>query len=149
MKFYAKLAVVFFGLVYGGLGLMAHMCHAEESYALQLFNQVNEERASQGLMPLRWSNDLEEVAEVRSEEASVCWSHTRPDGRQWNTVNRKLQGGENLAYCLEGEEEEKIFVGWMNSPLHRDNILYSEFKTAAISTYTVDGETYASLEFGY
>lgn len=119
------------------------------SDAIVIFNQVNEERAEAGLHELAWSNDLKECAQVRSEEASRVWSHTRPNGQRFNTVNKKVQGGENLAYCSEEAVEDIVVDEWMNSPTHKDNILFEEFENAAVYTYTTGGTTYVALEFGY
>ena len=38
---------------------------------------------------------------------------------------------------------------WMDSPTHRDNILYDEFEKVAISIYEEDGTYYWSQEYGY
>ena len=118
------------------------------SDALRAYNLVNEERDNAGLSDLTWSSNLETTAAVRAEEASVTFSHTRPNGSQWYTVNSKIMGGENLAW---GQTNAKQVVNeWMNSPAHRDNILYDDFNNVAISLYQNDeGTNYWALEFGY
>ncbi len=116
--------------------------------ALEAYNQVNEERAEAGLDNLKWDQNLESVSSVRAEECATKFSHTRPDGRQWYTVNSKIQGGENLAFGFDtaGDAVE----AWMNSPTHRDNILYDEFEKVAISIYQDDdGTNYWAQEYGY
>ena len=115
--------------------------------ALEASNLVNEERAEAGLDPLEWDSNLETVANVRASEISHSFSHTRPNGRQWYTVNSKIQGGENLAYGFNTAEE--VVEAWMNSPTHRDNILYDEFTKVAISIYEDNGTCYWSQEYGY
>lgn len=118
------------------------------SDALRAYNLVNEERADAGLEELTWSPDLESTAAVRAEEASRSFSHTRPDGTQWYTVNSEIMGGENLAWGQTSAGQ--VVEEWMNSPAHRDNILYDEFTDVAIAiNQTDDGTNYWALEFGY
>ncbi len=118
------------------------------SDALRAYNYVNEERAKAGADPLTWNTNLESAATVRAKEAAQSFSHTRPNGKAWNTVNSKIQGGENLAWGQTSAEQ--VVNEWMASPTHRDNILYDEFGAVAISLYQNDSSiNYWALEFGY
>ena len=69
--------------------------------AYEAYNEVNEIRAEAGLDELKWDKNLESVANVRAKECSEKFSHTRPNGQQWYTVNSKIQGGENLAFGFD------------------------------------------------
>ena len=115
--------------------------------ALEAYNEVNEIRAEAGLDELSWDINLESVANVRAKECSQKFSHTRPNGSQWYTVNSKIQGGENLAFGYDNATD--CIEAWMDSPTHRDNILYDEFEKVAISIYEEDGTYYWSQEYGY
>ena len=116
--------------------------------AIAAYNQVNETRASVGAEPCNWNDNLESAAEVRAEEASRTFSHQRPNGKQWNTVNSAIQGGENLAFGFDSAEA--AMEAWMNSPTHADNITYPEFTEMAIAVYQADdGTWYWAQEFGY
>ena len=116
--------------------------------ALETGDLINEIREDNGLDALDWDLNLEQVAGVRAEEASQNWSHTRPNGQAWNTVNSAIQGGENLAFGQESAEE--VTEDWMDSPTHADNILYGDFTTGAIGVYEDDdGTLYFSQQFGY
>ena len=116
--------------------------------ALEAYNKVNEERASAGLKSLKWDQNLETVSNVRAKEASQKFSHTRPNGSQWCTVNSKIQAGENLAFGYDNADEAN--TAWMNSPTHKENILYPEFKKLAIGIYQDDdGTNYWAQEYGY
>lgn len=116
--------------------------------ALKAFNLLNEEREDAGLDALSWDSNLESTSAVRSQECSVSFSHTRPNGKAWYTVNSNIQGGENLAYGFD--DADSATEAWMNSPTHRDNILYPDFDKVAISVYvTDDGTAYWAQEFGY
>ena len=116
--------------------------------ALEAFNQVNEIRIESGLDELDWNQNLESVSSVRAKECDEEFSHTRPNGSQWNTVNSKIQGGENLAFGFDTASE--TVDAWMDSPTHKDNILYDEFTNGSISIYQNDeGVCYWANEFGY
>lgn len=115
--------------------------------ALEAYNEVNEIRAEAGLDELSWDINLESVANVRAKECSQKFSHTRPNGSQWYTVNSKIQGGENLAFGYDNATD--CVEAWMNSPTHRDNILYDEFEKVAISIYEDNGTLYWSQQYGY
>ena len=115
--------------------------------AIETCNEINRIRMENGLYALKWNGKLEQVAEVRARECCQSFSHTRPNGTQWYTVNSKIQGGENLAYWFTTPTD--AVNAWMNSPSHRDNILYDEFKTTAIAIYEVDGQYYWTQQFGY
>lgn len=115
--------------------------------AIETNNKINDIRTDAGLEPLEWDNNLETVASVRANEISEKFSHTRPNGRQWYTVNSKIQGGENLAYGFDTAED--VVNAWMNSPTHRDNILYDEFEKGAISIYEENGTYYWAQQYGY
>ena len=74
---------------------------------------VNAKRAENGLAELTWSNGLESCAMVRAQEAASKFSHTRPNGRDWYTVNSELMWGENLAkgYDLDtAVEHAKAYI---------------------------------------
>ena len=115
--------------------------------ALSAYEQTNMVREENGLNGLMWDGNLETVANVRSKEIPKNFSHTRPNGQPWYTVNSKIQGGENLAYGFDTPMD--VVDAWMDSPTHRDNILYDEFTSMAISVYKVDDCFYWAQEFGY
>ncbi len=116
--------------------------------ALDALDAVNEQRSANGLGTLSWSGNLESAASVRAQESSVVFSHTRPNGRPWYTVNSRVQGGENLAYGFD--DASSALSAWMASPTHRENILWDEFTTCAIAIYEADdGTLYWAQEFGY
>ena len=116
--------------------------------ALEAANLINGIRLASGSEPLVWDENLESVSAVRSKECSSVFSHQRPSGQAWNTVNSRIQGGENLAFGFDTAQD--AVDAWMASPTHADNITYPEFTRAAISIYqTDDGTCYWAHEFGY
>ena len=118
------------------------------SEAMRAFNLVNSQRSAHGLPALVWANNLESAAAVSAQECSVSFSHTSPTGSSWYTVNSKIMGGENLAYGYY--DANSAVNAWMDSPTHRENILWPEFTKVAISVYAADDGTYYwAQEFGY
>ncbi|MBQ6733426.1 MAG: CAP domain-containing protein [Lachnospiraceae bacterium] len=111
------------------------------------YNLCNDQRAARNLKALRWDNNLADAAKVRAQEIVQKFSHTRPNGTQWWTVNSDVQWGENLAK-LYGSAPE-VVTAWMNSPTHAANILDSEFKTVGMSIYQTNNKWYWAQEFGY
>ena len=77
----------------------AELARADElrAMAIDALDIVNAKRAENGLAALNWSNGLESCAMVRAQEAASKFSHTRPNGKDWYTVNSELMWGENLA----------------------------------------------------
>lgn len=118
------------------------------SEAMRALNLVNSQRSAAGLPALVWDNALESAAAVRAQECSTSFSHTRPNGSSWYTVNSKIMGGENLAYGYY--DANSAVNAWMDSPTHKENILWPEFTKVAISIYAADDGTYYwAQEFGY
>ena len=120
----------------------AYAAAAQSAMAL-----CNQQRAAAGLSALTWNDSLMACAAVRAQEASVSWSHTRPDGSQWYTVNPAIQGGENLAMGYQSAQD--AVNAWMASPTHRENVLYPSFRYVGIAIYNVNGSWYWAEEFGY
>lgn len=112
----------------------------------EICKQINLIRSSKGLRMLAVEDDLTDAAMVRAEESSKHWSHERPDGRQWYTVNPEVMMGENLAYTTKIEE---IVEMWISSPSHKQNILDTDFRTTGIGIYTKGDTIYVAQEFGF
>ena len=112
--------------------------------ALELANQ---QRAAAGLAPLSWSNGLAAAASVRAAELPVLFSHTRPNGQDWYTVDGNIMFGENLAEYYDTPAD--VVAAWMASPTHRANIMDGEFTTCGIAVYRDGTGLYWAQEFGY
>ncbi len=112
------------------------------------FDEVNAIRTQNGLEALTWNSNLESAALVRANEATDVWSHTRPDGSAWWTVDSTCMYGENLARGYS--DADSAVNGWMNSETHKANLLKADYKTVAISIVLGnDGRWYWAQEFGY
>lgn len=118
--------------------------HYEE--AKKVLSLVNEYRKANGLNELVWDESLASAAKTRAAEASICWSHTRPNGTNWYTVS-DLVKGENLAKGYATAEE--TFNAWLASDGHRENILWPEFNTVYVAYFEAENGWFWAQEFGY
>ncbi len=111
----------------------AHQPTAVEQEVLDLMNQY---RAAEGLPPLTYASHLYPAVKLRAQEIQQTWSHTRPDGRRYNTAltdcGLSLTGwhGEN---CAKGYKDAKTMVeALMASDGHRKNILFPSYDCVGI-----------------
>jgi len=138
-----------------------------------VFDLVNYERTSRGLTALKWNEEIADVCRAHSKDMADndFFSHTGSDST--NSSYRLILGGvcywnltgENIArvniidvYVVNTRGEvvdikyktlEKLVQdtidGWMNSPVHRQNILSSKFDEAGIGL-TVFNDSYYFTE---
>lgn len=119
-----------------------------QAAARAAFDIVNAKRLEAGLNALTWNSGLEQASAVRAVEASEFFSHTRPNGSDWWTVNSNLMYGENLAKGYA--TADSAVTAWMNSPTHKANIMDVEFVSGAIAIHVnANGQWYWAQEFGY
>ena len=98
--------------------------------AQSVVNQVNRERAKQGLNALRIDPALTAAAQIRAREIVEWFSHTRPDGTRWSTVSSRAYG-ENIA---KGQKTaDKVMAAWMSSSGHRANILRANYGSIGVA----------------
>ena len=100
--------------------------------AFEVLNIVNQERAKEGLSPLKMESSLLESAMQRAAEISVVFSHSRPTGLDCFSINPKING-ENIAYGQSNPSH--VMNSWMNSSGHRGNILGSGYTTIGIGCF--------------
>ena len=118
--------------------------------AEEVLRIVNEERLANELKPLAMDEKLLSVSRVRAEEASVCFEHTRPNGRDARSIVKDAKYsryGENLAVS-QSNDAENIVRRWMDSVSHRENILGSRYtKMGVACVQGADGLYYWAQEF--
>jgi len=125
------------------------VAYTAETYLAKVFKLVNEARTDAGLNALTGLDALKPLADLRAAEASVQFSHKRPDGRSCGTVFADgglyySYAGENLAYGFA--EPEALVKAWLNSKSHRDNLLSSNFLSAELGYYiNENGTIYCSM----
>ena len=110
----------------------------------RMLSSINELRASNGVKALTLDRDLISVANIRSQEASSNWSHTRPNGEQGvELISSDKWRGENLSRIKGTEDPAKaasvMFEDLVASPAHYDNMVFGEFTRIGISSY-VEGD---------
>ncbi len=120
------------------------------SYASQVLQLVNQERAKEGLSALTTNSTLQAAAEKRAQETVQSFSHTRPNGTSFSTVLKEYgisyrAAGENIAYGQKTPQE--VVKAWMNSSGHRANIMSPKFGKIGIGVYQKNGVIYWSQLF--
>lgn len=109
---------------------------AQPALEQQMLELVNQERAREGLAPLRADPELTEVARAHSRDmlARGYFSHGSPEGKDALARMRDarvsyLAAGENLAHAPTLAQAHQ---GLMKSPGHRANILRPAFGRVGI-----------------
>ena len=111
---------------------------AVSSEAYEVLNLVNKYRKENGLTALALNDNASKAANVRAEEISRSFSHTRPDGRAFYTALdtvgiTKGSRGENIASGYKTAAD--VMSAWMNSSGHRANILSKSYKEIGVGIY--------------
>lgn len=125
----------------------------QSSYAEEVVRLVNQERAKKGLKPVTMATNVKAAAQVRAKEIQTSFSHTRPDGRNFQTAlqeqNVSFRGyGENIAWGQKSPEQ--VMSGWMNSEGHKKNILNPSFTTIGVGYFqSANGTNYWTQLFTY
>lgn len=109
-------------------------CTAEEA---EVFRLVNEYRAQYGIAPVKWDQNAYKAAKIRCDEITTNFSHKRNGGQRFYTVyseimqERLYNYGENIASGQSTAQD--VLNSWMNSELHRKNILDPDFDNLAVA----------------
>lgn len=120
----------------------------DANYAQEVIALLNKERKNAGLGTLKIDYALTEAAKIRADEATVSFSHTRPDGNPFWTVDASCVYGENLAYGTR-LSPQNAHAGWMASKTHKDNLLKPGYKTIGVAAYKIGNLIYYCELFGY
>lgn len=112
-----------------------------EEEALEFLAILNQARAELGRTELEIDENLMEAARIRAKELPESYGHTRPDGRDHNSVLYDLgiqdeyggSVGENAnQYHYDAQ---KVYTSWYNSDGHRRNMMDSRYKRTGIACY--------------
>lgn len=101
----------------------------------QAMYNVNAWRSQYGLSVVTGNSLLHECAQIRSQELTILFDHTRPNGEDCFTVCDEVGCdlpvyGENIAYGFS--DGFSVVNAWMNSPGHRANILNESCRYIAV-----------------
>jgi len=129
------------------LGYKTQDVKSDPVAAKEMLKMVNEERASNGALPLVFDDKLAAVGLAHGKDmfARGYFSHNTPEGKTpFDRMDRAgisyLIAGENLALAPTLDE---AFAGLMASPGHKANMLSTDFGRVGISV--VDGGEYGKM----
>jgi|GEM_PF-2371278 len=142
----------------GGTGKQEYTMEIAASIDLReaLTAVINSARNDAGSISLLLDSSLCLVAQQRSDDMAArnYFSHTTPEGK--NIYNFLAENGiaysaagENIQYCSPPSmaSAELFFNTWMNSDIHRANILNSGFSRIGIGTSSNNNNFYIVLVF--
>ncbi len=123
----------------------------------EVLKQTNRERLAAGLTPYSTFPAMQNAANVREDELTALYSHTRPDNSQCFTVLTQngmgyRAAGENIA--AGQTSPDGVMKAWMDSEGHRKNILDNTFSHMGVgytdrSCTIVRDDTTAQLPNGW
>lgn len=124
-------------------------------YENQILGQINKARADNGLSEVTRDSQLDAAAQEHSLDMACndFISHTGSDGSLWYQRVSK-QGFANSNSAREniytgspdfGGDAKGAFTWWMNSQIHRDNILFESVSVIGISYIYSKNATYGGL----
>ncbi len=117
-----------------------------------MLENINQLRTSQGISALEIDSGLISIANIRSDEASDKWSHTRPNGEKgaWMIPANRWRG-ENLSYISNIEDVSEaariMFEDLVESPAHYDNMIFEKYTRIGISSCVRDGKITVAYMF--
>ena len=124
---------------------------ADNGVAASVFSLINQMRSANGLPSLTLNNSLSAAARVHSTDMACnnFISHSGTDGSNWaNRIN--AQGYQFSTYPLEniyvgdpqfGGDAQGAVTWWMNSQVHRENILNNRVTETGVGyVYNPDSE---------
>ena len=112
------------------------------------FDAINDLREENGLPRLTYSLKVQEWADTRSREIWIVderdgdISHTRPDGSVFASVGYGCNAENALIGLITTNAQENLNK-WYGSQGHRENMLNTRSKTAAVSAYVQGEKVYA------
>ncbi len=115
------------------------------SIELEILELVNAYRAENGVEPLELNSTLNSLALIRAKEASIKWSHERPNGTRYYSVFMDYNVawasyvGENLGCRFSSARQ--IVDAWIASDSHRANLLDDKFNNIGMAIFIAEDNT--------
>ena len=115
------------------------------------FDQLNRKRSENGLAPLAWSDELEAVARLHSQNMAEFkfFSHRGLDGKMVSDradddhIGRWRSIGENIAFNRGYKDPvAKAIDLWLGSPAHRQNLMDANWKETAVGIAVAEDGSY-------
>ncbi len=113
-------------------------------YAEEILRLVNEEREKVGVDPLELDDTLTKAANIRAEEITKVFDHTRPNGESYRSLLEEMGvdiscTGENINGGSFDKPSSAMEL-WMSSKGHRQNILNPDFNYIGVG-YVIESES--------
>lgn len=126
--------------------------HTTSGQAYAIIDEINRLRSENDLPAFASNNKLCAISHVRAYEISLCWSHSRPDGRGYTTALSDYgysfgSAAENLLATNCGSSASAVVSQWMSSDAQQANILSENFRHIGVSLYQTNGNTYVACFF--
>lgn len=123
--------------------------------AKSIHNEINQIRELNGLSPLSWNDSLSDIAYLHSKDMALndFFDHIAPNGL---TFDQRYENsgydcvnwsGENLVIVLNNYTPEQTVKVWLDSPGHKENILFNDYKTEGIGIFILNDKSYITQNF--
>lgn len=119
----------------------------------KMLTKINELRATYDLPALNVDTDLVSYAQIRANEITKKFSHTRPDGTEGLDIIplSRSYAGENLSWHVMDQGVDAAvdgtFTALVNSPSHLDNMVAPEYTKIGIASVEINGKMYVAYMF--
>ena len=135
-----------FGVAYGSKYFFGQTVLGASIASNVLVDLTNNDRLAYNLVPLRINQKLNLAAKLKNQDMveNNYFAHNSPSGiNPWHFIQLAyynfLFAGENLA--INFNEANEVEKAWMNSPLHRANLLNPKFQEIGINVAEVNNNT--------
>jgi len=120
-------------------------CFRNKPAELGFFNKINTERRSRSRVQLQLDPHLTKVARKHSREMTArnLLHHTESSALRRRVTHWEMLG-ENVGV---GGTVDSLHRAFMQSPSHRDNVLYSTFRHIGIGTRERHGRLWVTVVF--
>lgn len=119
-----------------------------DSEIADLLTFVNDERKAEGLAALKSDVQLTQAAQARAKELAQSFSHIRPNSASFSTAipsdYEYKAVGENIASgtAVASYNASNVFGRWMNSPLHKENMMNEQYNRIGMAYVDENGMRY-------
>ncbi len=125
-------------------GVVTECPPGDPSFPCQVWELVNEERTSRGLHALGYDGTLAESAMIHAMDLSLCdyFAHDSLDGTTFfQRCAANGYGGTCTGENVGGGQSSPVSVvaAWMDSPSHRENLLYPHHTELGVAYFEGDG----------
>src|SRR5271170_547344 len=135
----------------GAVWTVGPMSYAQSSEATALMQATNEDRAQQGLGPLKWDPALARAAQRHAELMVGQGALSHQYAGEADLETRVGQEGAHFRVVAENlavaPNPSAVEMEWMHSPLHRSNILDERLNEVGIGLVRQGGNLWAVEDF--